>query len=76
MKQSTIIFGAILFAYVIYITMRGQLPAFLDLFSSAKSSGKKVGTDTVDGPAPSPSDVGKSFSDVLDKATKFLKGLQ
>lgn len=37
MRQSTLIFGALIFAFVIYITMRGQLPAYVDLFR--KSSG-------------------------------------
>lgn len=73
MKQSTIIFGAILFAYVVYITMRGQLPAFLDLFSSAPSSGKKGKADVVEGPTPSPSAIGGIVNDLIDKATKFGK---
>lgn len=29
MSQSTVIAGVILFAFIIYITMRGQLPAYL-----------------------------------------------
>jgi hypothetical protein len=39
MKQSTVIFGTLMFAFVMYITLRGQLPAYLDLFKpKAKES--------------------------------------
>lgn len=32
MKQSTIIFGVIIFLFVVYITMRGDLPKWFELF--------------------------------------------
>lgn len=35
MKQSTIIFVTLLVAFVIYITIRGQLPAYFSLFTGA-----------------------------------------
>lgn len=38
MRQSNVIFGALLFAFIVYITVRGQLPAYLDLFRG-KGSG-------------------------------------
>lgn len=38
MRQSTVIFGVLILAFVIYITMRGQLPAYLALFSSSSST--------------------------------------
>lgn len=38
MRQSTVIFGVLIFAFVVYITMRGQLPAYLALFSSSNTS--------------------------------------
>lgn len=38
MKQSTVIFGALVFGFVVYITLRGQLPAYLGLFNSSKTS--------------------------------------
>lgn len=35
MRQSNIIFGTLLFAFVIYITLRGQLPEYIALFTGA-----------------------------------------
>lgn len=51
MKQSTIIFGSIVFAFVIYITVRGQLPDYLALFGGKKSSASSGGN--ADKPATS-----------------------
>ena len=34
MRQSNVIFGTLIFAFIVFITMRGQLPAYLDLFKS------------------------------------------
>lgn len=36
MKQSSFIFGAILIAFLVFITVRNQLPEYLALFSSTK----------------------------------------
>lgn len=44
MRQSTVIFGGLLAAFVIYITVRGQLPGYLNLFSS--NSGIASSTST------------------------------
>lgn len=46
MRQSTITFGVILFAFVVYITMRGQLPAYLDLFKSKPKEASSSGGDS------------------------------
>lgn len=35
MRQSNVIFGVLVFAFVIYITLRGQLPAYIALFTGA-----------------------------------------
>jgi hypothetical protein len=35
MRQSTIIFGTLSLAFIVYITVRGQLESYKDLFSSA-----------------------------------------
>lgn len=40
MRQSTIIFGAIVFAFIVYITLRGQLQSYLSLFT--KKSGETL----------------------------------
>lgn len=34
MRQSNVIFGTLLFAFLVYVTMRGQLPQYLDLFKA------------------------------------------
>lgn len=41
MRQSTIIFGSLLFAFIIYITLLGQLPSYLGLFSPKKNVAKQ-----------------------------------
>jgi len=38
LRQSNIIFAALLFAFIIYITIRGQLPSYLALFSGKGAS--------------------------------------
>lgn len=50
MRQSTLTFGVLLFMFVVFITVRGQLPAYLALFRS-----KKVGES-------SSSSMGNSFT--------------
>lgn len=37
MSQSSVIFGTLIFAFVIYVTSRGMLPRFIDLFRSNES---------------------------------------
>lgn len=43
MRQSTVIFSALVFVFVVYITLRGQLPAYFSLFSSNKFSAASGG---------------------------------
>lgn len=44
LSQSDKIFGALLIAFVIYITVRGQLPKYLSIFQhSASNSGSSGG---------------------------------
>ena len=45
MSQSNIIFGTLLFAFIIYITTKGELPAYIGLFTK-KGTSASVGTDT------------------------------
>lgn len=67
MRQSTVIFGAILFAFVVYITMRGQLDDYIDLFKSKpKASASSSSGSNVLG------DAGNAISDVLGKAKDML----
>jgi uncharacterized membrane protein YgcG len=40
MRQSTLTFGVLLFMFVVFITVRGQLPAYLALFKSKKVAAK------------------------------------
>jgi hypothetical protein len=44
MRQSTLTFGVLLFMFVVYITVRGQLPAYLALFKSKKPAAKSSGS--------------------------------
>lgn len=67
MRQSTIIFGSLLLAFVIYITLRGQLPSYLGLFtgkgsSSTANTNNSGSTETTD-------------KSTTDKATGFAKSL-
>jgi uncharacterized membrane protein YgcG len=39
-RQSTLTFGVLLFMFVVFITVRGQLPAYLALFKSKKVPAK------------------------------------
>jgi len=41
LRQSNVIFGTLIFAFIVFITMRGQLPAYLDLFKSKPPEEKK-----------------------------------
>ena len=66
MRQSTVIFGVMIFAFVVYITMRGQLPDYLALFSSGKSSTASTNS------AASNSEKSKGTS-ILDETQSFLK---
>lgn len=71
MRQSNIIFGSLLFAFIVYITIRGQLPGYLDLFrgrgnggQSASASGDKTPTS---GTPSKPDDAIQSALNVYGK---------
>jgi hypothetical protein len=38
MKQSTILFGSLIFAFFFYITVKGQLAQYMSLFTGAPSA--------------------------------------
>ena len=44
MRQSTIIFGSLLLAFVVYITLRGQLPSYLNLFTGKGANTNSKGS--------------------------------
>jgi len=66
MRQSNVIFGAIVFAFLVYITTRGQLPAYLGLFRSRGGSGGGGGNTVV----------ATDFSPDVFDATDFLERLR
>lgn len=67
MRQSNVIFGVILFAFVMYVTMRGQLPAYLDLFKKKTDAASTTSTTSS----------GKSFlSSILGAATNAAQAAQ
>lgn len=39
MRPSTLTFGVLLFVFVVYITVRGQLPAYIALFKRKSAGG-------------------------------------
>jgi len=47
LRQSNVIFGTLIFAFLVFITMRGQLPAYLDLFKSKPPEEKKSGKSSI-----------------------------
>lgn len=42
MKQSSVIFGALGFGFIIYITLRGHLGDYINLFSGSSSESEKT----------------------------------
>lgn len=65
-RQSTIIFATLIVAFIIFITIRGDLPAWLALFTQ---KGTKTDTTVVATPAPASSG-GGFLSGLLDTALK------
>jgi hypothetical protein len=75
-RQSTVILAALLFAFVVFVTVRGDLPAWLSLFSKQ-------------GPKPAPAQAGAgggsgggkggstldSAADMAIAATNFIPGV-
>jgi hypothetical protein len=39
LRQSNVIFGTLVFAFIVYITVRGQLPGYLNLFRGKSNDG-------------------------------------
>lgn len=64
-RQSSTIFGVLLFAFIVYITIRNQLPLYLNLFSKGEStaSNEVAASDSVN----------KMFGDSLKIIPDFLK---
>lgn len=71
MRQSTVIFASLIFAFVIYITVRGQLDDYIDLFKPNGSAPSSKSNDALAGAASKTSD---AISNVLNK-TKDMLGL-
>lgn len=65
MKQSNVIFGTLLLAFVIYITLRGQLPAYLSLFSGEGSSSASPSAPAKEKPQAAPDSWKKEFDDIM-----------
>ena len=68
MRQSTVIFGTLLAAFVIYITIRGQLPSYLSLFTGATTEPVAPKNSTTNDNKGSSGNSGS----VVDKATSLL----
>lgn len=71
MRQSNVIFAALLFAFIVYITVRGQLPSYLALFTRKGSEANGKGSSTASAsntPTSSQSQSGSSPSDTIDTA--------
>lgn len=67
MKQSTVIFGVLIFAFVVFVTMRGDLPSWLALFHA------KAPAPTVQQPSTGGGIMGmiKTAADVAKVAAMF-----
>ena len=76
MRQSTAIFGTLILAFVIYITLRGQLPRYLSLFTGANVGGTNTGSNSKGGKASdglgSVLDYGQHILDNLGGLGKFF----
>lgn len=51
MRQSTVIFGTLLLGFVIYVTIRGQLPAYMSIFTGAQVGAGSAAAPTDEGSA-------------------------
>jgi hypothetical protein len=71
-RQSTIIFGTLLAAFVIYITLRGQLPDYLALFTKAAPSNTETKeAEQTSKPLYTPEGF-KSWMDGLELGERFI----
>jgi len=72
-RNSYVIFGVLIFAFVIYITTRGQLPAYLATLGLApKSNLTGIAGNTTGSPGASPSAAAPSGQSILDQGQSFL----
>lgn len=46
MQQSNVIFGALLLAYLLFITLRGELPAYITLLRGGGAANNSTGETT------------------------------
>lgn len=58
MRQSTAVILLLFFAFVVFVTMRGELPLYLGLLGLGRSSGSATGTAAVAGGAGSTTPAG------------------
>ena len=75
MNQSTIIFGYLFAAFVIFITMRGELPVYMGfLLSTPKqpASGPPASGSGATGSASSNGDVASGVGDAISVGVKVL----
>lgn len=73
MRQSTVIFGTLLLAFIVYITLRDQLPEYLALFKGKSKTAAPSTTAQPSAPASSKVDPGNALmngviSAMFDKA--------
>lgn len=72
MRQSTVTFGVILFAFIVYITVRGQLPSYIALFKSKQHAKVTVtGGASSSGGGSSIADTAKGAAEVAQVALMF-----
>ena len=72
MRQSTVIFGTLLAAFVIYITIRGQLPSYLSLFTGGTTGPVAPKNSTTNDSKGSSGNSGSVVDTVVSTANKFL----
>lgn len=74
-RQSTVIFGTLLFAFFIFITVRGDLPEWISLFSK---TGEHTSATIQDQQAAAPKKSGGIFGKILSVAgvaSNFIPGI-
>lgn len=69
MRQSTIIFGVIVFAFIVYITLRGQLSGYLSLFTKGDGAEQIAGGNMGESLSK---ENGPSADKILEKANNMM----
>jgi hypothetical protein len=72
LRQSTVIFGTLLFAFIVYITLRGQLPAYLDLFKPGANTSSPIASSGVATSSASSGSGGGGIGGAIDKASDVV----